>query len=136
MQFIGPDGEKKFFPGAKLRDGFFVIGNADNPETVLVCEGVATGQSLYQETGYIVFVAFNASNLVNVSTIVRAKYPLARLVIAGDNDWQTAERTGVNPGLIAAKKAAAACGGRLIIPPKMDGVSDWNDLVTKGGVHG
>jgi putative DNA primase/helicase len=122
LQFIQPDGTKRFLSGGKKKGCFSTFG--DITQTILISEGWATGASLYEQTGNHVIVAMDAGNLTPVAEVIRAKYPDAQIIIAGDND-----ESGV--GQKAARAAALACGGKVFIPPD---VGDWNDYVCQGGV--
>lgn len=112
LQFIHPDGSKKFLSGGKVKGGYFQIGDLTKPDIAYICEGFATGATVYEETGKPVFCAFNAKNLTPVASFVRANYPDAAIIIAGDNDHATQG----NPGITEAKKAAAAVGGVWTVP--------------------
>ncbi|WP_404358076.1 toprim domain-containing protein [Methylotuvimicrobium sp. KM1] len=115
---------KDFVPGCRLGGCFYWIGKrADDEGTVLVAEGFATAASLHEETQCRVYVAFSAGNLEKVARIVRKRLPRAQIIIAADND----EKTRGNPGVTAATKAAAAIGGKILIPPVP---GDWNDYIT------
>jgi putative DNA primase/helicase len=128
LQFISPDGAKRFLFGGKLTGGRFLIGREPSPDDViLIGEGYATMATLNTETHYPCFVAFCASNLEHAAISIRARYPKAKIVICGDNDAETEAKTGRNPGIEAAKRAAAACNGNVAFPPKLPGVSDFND---------
>jgi putative DNA primase/helicase len=138
IQFIAPDGTKRFFQGGKIPGGRYLIGEVTDPKGVIcVGEGFATAATIYEHTGYPAVVAFSAENLESVAVSVRAKYPQARIVIAADNDWQTEQKIGRNPGIESARKAAAACGGTVAFPPTMEGVTDFNDWARswKRGAH-
>jgi len=52
----------------------------------IVCEGYATGESLYAATQAAIAVAFNAGNLSKVAQALRTRYPDAQIIIAGDDD--------------------------------------------------
>lgn len=127
LQFIGPDGEKRFLTGGAVRGGFYSIGPKPERE-LLICEGFATGASLFEATGYPVAIAFNAGNLEAVALALRARYPGATLVICADDDY----RTDGNPGVTKATAAARAGGGLIAIPDfgddRPDGATDFNDL--------
>jgi putative DNA primase/helicase len=61
LQFIGADGQKKFLTGGKVSGCFFTL--ADKAEGPLVlCEGYATGASIYEATGYAVIQRQSARN--------------------------------------------------------------------------
>jgi putative DNA primase/helicase len=127
LQTIAADGTKRFMPGGRVKGCYHAIGRPGG--RVIVCEGYATGATLHEATGDGVAVAFNAGNLQAVAVALRAKYPCLTIVVAADDDWKTPG----NPGLTAAKLAAAAVGGLLAVPdftglPRGDRDSDFNDL--------
>jgi len=121
LQFIQPDGTKRFLSGGKKSGCFWWLGK--KTATVLIAEGFATAASLYEHTRHQTFIAFDAGNLANVAKIVRAKNPDAEIIICGDND-------GNRTGQKAARAAALACGGKYLIPDVID--SDWNDKINAG----
>jgi len=138
LQFISTDGSKRFLSGGKITGGFFQIGGVTDPAgVIIVAEGFATVATLHEQTGYPIFAAFSAGNLERVALLIRARYPQVMIIIAADNDHETETKTGRNPGMEAAQKAAAACGGRLMIPPVLPGCTDWNDIIQyeRGGLH-
>ena len=110
LQFIGPDGQKRFLTGGRIAGGYFAMGRPT--DSVLVCEGYATGATLFRAMGGAVAVAFNCGNLPAVARALRAKFPDLRMVICGDNDMNTAG----NPGLHWANEAAQAVGGFVAVP--------------------
>lgn len=132
LQFIDPDGSKRFKTGGRVQGAYCAIGTAKTIDaTVIVCEGYATGASLFESTRYAVAVAFNAGNLLAVAQAIRAKLPDATIIIAADDDHQTP----ANPGLTKATQAAQAVGGLLAVPDftflgdkRPDGATDFNDL--------
>jgi putative DNA primase/helicase len=72
MQFIRPDGTKILKVGTDKKCHYFPIGKlTDN--TLLICEGYATGASLHEATGYSVAVAFDAGNMMSVACVFRSK---------------------------------------------------------------
>lgn len=133
LQFIGGDGQKRFLRHGAIAGGYWPLGELDGAETVIVCEGVATACSLHETTGLPVVAAFSAGNLLAVGRWVRAKYPLARLVFAADDDF----RTPGNPGLTKAREAAAAVVGSVAVPTfgqdRCEGETDFNDMVRRLG---
>ena len=62
LQFIGPDGAKRFKTGTEVTGGYHAFGKPQR-NTILICEGLATGATLHEVTGLPVAVAFNAGNL-------------------------------------------------------------------------
>ncbi|MEW5864184.1 MAG: DUF3987 domain-containing protein [Pseudomonadota bacterium] len=126
LQFIGPDGSKRFLAGGRVSGCYFIIGE---PEAVLcIAEGYATAASIFEATGYPVAVAFSAGNLEPVARALRAQRPGLRLILCADQDAATPS----NPGLTRAREAAQAVGGLLAVPEfgdvRPDGATDFNDL--------
>lgn len=119
MQFIAPNGTKKFKTGTNKTGHFFKIGRSKD-NTVVICEGYATGASIHQATGQSVVVAFDCGNLFPVAQSIRGKFPEMKIVIAADDD-QSSEG---NPGMSKAMEAARAVAGLLAVP------------VIRGGRHG
>ena len=133
VQRIQADGGKRFKPG-RAGGLFSPIGDLNEPRTILICEGWATGATLHEETGHPVLCAMNAGSLLPVATAARSAWAGAELVICADNDRHTAG----NPGLTKATEAAKATGAGLAVPPFADDEpgTDWNDwalLRRKGG---
>lgn len=121
VQRISPDGEKLFWKDAPMKAAGYAIERPGASLTV-VCEGLATGLALFGASPLTrVLVQFSAGNLAS------APVPkLGMVVVAADNDHETAERTGTNPGIEAARSAAEAFGCGVAIPELMKG-NDWAD---------
>lgn len=137
LQRIYPDGSKRFLKGGRVTGCYHPIGTIT--DTLLVCEGYATGCTLHEQTGLPVAIAFNASNLRPVALRLYWEYRDTRIVIAADNDMETERRTGINPGLEKAREAAAVTGGQIIFPGFSDingEGTDFNDYVNCGGAIG
>ena len=114
LQFIGADGKKTFLTGGRKRGCYHAIGR---PSSLLcVCEGYATGATIYEATGHATAVAFDAGNIKPVAVALRAKFPALPMVICADNDDQTPG----NPGVTAAKEAARAARAAVAIPRFME----------------
>lgn len=133
LQFIGPDGGKRFLTGGAISGHFALIGSLQGAETLLIAEGYATAVSLHQATGFPVACAFNAGNLLPVAQALRGAYPTATLVICADDDqW-----TDGNPGLTQARQAAEAVRG-FVISPQFERIddhpTDFNDLQQQVGM--
>lgn len=135
LQFIDADGRKTFLTGGAIAGNHCTIGDPGQSETVLLCEGYATGISLHIASSLPVVIAFNAGNLKPVAASLRLRYPQSTLVICGDDDrW-----TEGNPGRRKAVEAAAAVNGFSILP-LFDGIgtdarpSDFNDLHVLAGL--
>ena len=122
LEFISPDGTKRFLSGGRKRGCYFGIGSIYAPHgCVCIAEGFATAASIHEATGKAVAVAFDAGNLDPVARALRAKFPGALITICADNDTDTPD----NPGLTKAITAARAVDGYVAIPPQ--GYNDFND---------
>lgn len=126
LQYIGPDGQKRFLKGGQTGGGLYAIRGGD---PLAICEGIATGASIHEATGWTCLVAFNAGNLGRVAEIARTRYPARRIILCADNDTQTQG----NPGLTAATEAARAVSGLLAIPDMAGRPADWNDYAQAHG---
>lgn len=126
LQTITPDGDKRFLFGGLVRGCYHSIGKPAG--VLIVCEGYATGASIHECTGHAVAVTFNAGNLEAPAVALRAKYPHLKIIIAADDDHQTAG----NPGMTKARAAALAVGGLVAVPVfaagRPDKATDFNDL--------
>lgn len=133
LQFIDSAGEKRYLSGGRTRGCYFPIGQSD--EVLCIAEGLATGASIHEATGYAVAVAFDVGNLVEVATALREKFPNLRLILCADDDY----RTKGNPGLTKAKEAAHAVGGLLAVPQfgqdRPEKATDFNDLHQAHGLE-
>lgn len=146
FQTIDGEGNKRFSYGGKKEGTFFPIGLAkgDAPDHIRICEGYATGVSIFEATDEPVIVAWDAGNLMPVCKAIRTAYPIARLTICADNDqwtirsprpkelkdisgsdvsgddprWPVWESKGwlVNTGMEAAAKAGYAVDAQVVAP--------------------
>lgn len=134
IQFIQPDGGKRFKTGTAVAGCYHAIGGKPNGK-IIVCEGYATGSTIHEVTDVAVAIAFNAGNLKPVAEALRMKYPDVEIVVCADDDCLTKG----NPGLARATEAAQAVGGKLAVPafPDTRGVkdSDFNDLARLCGIE-
>jgi len=133
LQYIGPDGGKRFLTGGRVAGCYFSIGNMQGAATLCIAEGFATGASIFEATGRPVAVAFNAGNMLPVAKALREKYPEQALIICADDDAGTSG----NPGLTKATEAAQAVNGLVAVPDfgpdRPDGATDFNDLADAQG---
>ena len=135
LQFIKPNGDKRFLKDGQISGCCYWIEG--NKEKVLICEGWATGVSLYVATGYFVFIAFNAGNLKKVAEKLRVKAG-NRLVICSDNDQWTTRQDGTpwNPGKEKALSTAWNHSLKVAIPEFENSETkptDFNDLASLEG---
>jgi len=133
LQFITPDGSKKFKTGTNKAGHFFQING--NEDKIIVSEGYATGATIHQATGHTVIVAFDAGNLLSVAKNIRSQYPDAKIITAADDDHATEG----NPGLTKATIAAKAVNGFLAVPvfpeARVPKDTDFNDLARIAGLE-
>jgi phage/plasmid primase-like uncharacterized protein len=120
VQSIFSDGAKRFHSGGKMAGGHCWIGDPSESETLLVAEGFATADSLFQATKLAVCIAFNAGNLKPVTQMLESQYIGKKIVICADND-----ASGV--GMSKAKE----CGVDIVLPT-IDG--DFNDMMSEKGI--
>ena len=120
------DRDKDFLKGGAKADAYFVIGDLDASETILIAEGYATAATLHEVTGHAAVVAMDAGNLAAVAQAIRVLHPDKSIIMCADNDRHT---TG-NPGLTKATAAAKSIKAALAVPEFADGEdgSDFNDL--------
>jgi len=133
LQFIAGDGAKNFLRGGRIAGCLFPL--ADKVEgPLVVCEGYATGASIYEAIGHAVFCAMHSANLLEVAKAARERWPQREIIIAADND----QFTDGNPGLTKATAAAKAIRAKLAVPQFKDLANkptDFNDLGTAEGLE-
>jgi putative DNA primase/helicase len=128
LQFIAPDGSKRFSKASRKRGCFYLIGKlAKATKAICIAEGFATGASVFESTGLPTAVAFDCGNLRHVAEAIRAKHPKAKIILCADDD----AHTDGNPGLTKATEAARAVDGFVAVPDfgdkRPDGATDLND---------
>jgi putative DNA primase/helicase len=140
LQYIAPDGGKMFMKGARIDGTFFSLRGSSERNVILLCEGVATGFTLWRATGLSVMVAFNSGNLAKVARELQEWRPMADVLICADDDatappdWDERGRgkPWVNAGQKAADRAAKVLGCKWTSPRFKAGPSrdrtDFNDL--------
>ena len=134
LQFIDTEGKKRFLSGGKKKGCFFTIGSLTGAEQVFICEGYATGATVYETINEPVVVAFDSGNLKPVAQALREKYSNIKIIICADNDCY--HETGINPGLEKAKEAALDTKAIVIYPAFKDSSThptDFNDLLILEG---
>lgn len=135
IQTIKPDGDKLFLKDGRVRGGYFSIGSMKNASALCLCEGFATGASIFEATGHPVAVAFNDGNLELVAKAMREKFPDVKIIVCADDDY----KTNGNSGLTKATVAAQSIGGFLAVPvfgdDRPDGATDYNDLLAHRGLE-
>lgn len=126
VQTIAEDGTKRFWPGAPVKAGCYVL-ESPRPALTAICEGLATGLALFQAVRHArVVVAFDAGNMVPV---VQRMKPAGSVVVCADNDKDTEAKLGFNPGLLKAKEAAQVLGCGIAYPEGIEGTDFADALV-------
>ncbi|AGH74713.1 hypothetical protein ETAC_12960 [Edwardsiella piscicida C07-087] len=130
-QTISPQGEKRLLTGSAKRGAYYAVNVPEQPQSVLIAEGLATALSVHlMRPDALTVVAIDAGNLLPVAEVMRRKYPEAQITIAADNDQHGDNQP--NTGKIAAERAAAAVAGWVSLPPT-DHKADWNDYHQQHG---
>lgn len=125
LQLIDESGDKKFLIGGRTKSCFFPI---PGQSAIIICEGVATGLSLHQATGYTIYCAFSTNNLYDVASYAKASHPGEMVIIAGDDDVNT----DGNPGKTKATQVAEG----LSLPVYFPSIpTDFNDQHTHSGIE-
>jgi putative DNA primase/helicase len=129
VQSIDNDGDKRFTAGMAKRGSWHEISGVGN--TVVLCEGYATGASIHMATRLPVLVAFDCGNLLPAATNFAAYCSGRKIkwIVAADNDTKTVG----NPGLTKAFEAAHELNGRVAMPIGTS-KSDFNDLHLEHGL--
>jgi putative DNA primase/helicase len=112
LQRIKPDGDKRFLYGGMVKGVCSVLGIIASGKPLYLCEGMATGATIHEETGAAVACGLNAGNLLPAGQRLQRQHPDAVLIVAGDDDRMTKG----NPGRTAAIKSAAVLGCGLVFP--------------------
>ena len=88
LQFIRGDGTKLFLKDGVIKgNSFWIKGD----KTICICEGWATGASIFEATGHTVLIAFNAGNLEAVAEKMMEKSPNRPFILCADNDAYNAK---------------------------------------------
>ena len=131
LQFIRPDGSKKFLAGGKTKGGYFKI--AGSIDIVFIVEGMATGASVNEATGSTVYCAFNAGNLYEIASFVKRTNPTSQIVIAGDDDIFTEGNTGRTKAIQAAQALEIDIAFPVFEKPS-EKTTDFNDMAKLYGL--
>jgi len=107
---------------------------------IILAENYASGASLHMATGKPVAVAFTSENLKPVAEVLREQFPQAAITIcATNNQYERADGTVHNRGVIEAERAAQAVGGKVIVPEFTDNeksrsLENFNELHVSRGL--
>jgi len=116
-----------YWPAQSMPDG------DGNGITILIGEGIATVLTAKQATGHLAVASLSSGNLRPVAGVIRARYPIARIIVIAD----LVKSTGMPEE--HARNAAAATSGLLAVPSFPEGrqadQKDMNDLAAISGLH-
>ncbi len=139
LQFISRsvDGTtyKTFLAGGQTKGNFLLIGELRNGDPIVVCEGYATGVSVYQAIDQTVVIAFSAGNLEPVIASLFKKCPDSKIIIAADCD---------ESGRKKAAEATIKHGCSVVFPEFSEDLeadingkkyTDFNDLYKAAGLE-
>ncbi|EKT1918543.1 TPA: DUF927 domain-containing protein [Escherichia coli] len=131
-QTITPQGDKRLLTGSAKRGAYHAVNAPEQPQEVIIAEGLATTLSAYLMRPYALTVcAIDAGNLLPVAIQMRQQHPQAQIIIAADNDRLDDKP---NTGTERAEKAASAVAGYVAVPPT-DYKADWNDYHQQQGLE-
>lgn len=103
----------------------------------IICEGFATGATLYEATNKIIIVAIDSSNIIHVTKNIKNKFPNSKIIIAADNDANNKKNVGIEK----AQEAKDMFDDIKITYPIFSieeakkGYSDFNDLYMLRGLN-
>lgn len=143
IQYIKPDGEKRFEYNAPVKGSFYSLNlsslqyDDDNTSPIFIGEGVATMLTIYEAIGkefQPVVAAMNCGNLLPVAKAIKEKYPEHKIFIIADND----HKSKINSGLNAANRACEELKLDGVIYPtftKENNGTDFNDYASSLGLN-
>jgi len=133
--------DKRYMAGGRKSALWHPLGVFEGATALLLAEGYATAATVHEASGAPAAVCFDSGNLANVARELRSLHPAALLLVCGDDDRDTAERTGRNPGRDSAATAARAVdcdtgsAGAVFPEGLPEGGTDWNDLAAHAGLQ-
>ncbi len=133
VQYIRPDGQKRFLSGMKKAGAFIPVAEKpDGKRQLWIAEGWATACTLQALRPLVCVIAgLDAGNVASVAIEARRRWPALDIVVCPDFD-----SVGRQKGQEAAEKARAK-----ILPPPAEippGCTDWNDFMAsrrQGVIH-
>lgn len=132
--------EKRFLAGGRKSGLLHWLGDPQGAAVLGLAEGYATAASVHEATALPVAVCFDAGNLAHVAKELLPFFPDAAFLVCGDDDTSTAERTGKNPGRLAAAQVLRAVrrsgvlAGEVFTDAAATGCNDFNDLALARGL--
>jgi len=135
LQRISALGDKRFLTGRTSSGGYNCLGKISPKKTLHICEGWATGATIFEATGHPVAIAFSKDNLEDVANHLRNKYPEIKITICADDDWQSPNNPGLSKAMEVAQKIKA-----LVVVPRFSNTranedTDFNDMANMHGLE-
>ena len=129
IQFISPDGSKKFLTGSKKTGSFFILGQEilKTSQVINFAEGYATAASYHSDFSQPVIVAFDAYNLTPVAEVVFEFLKDRKFIFIADNDPDS--NTGEKEAVKACQAIRKLKGQADVFMPESKG--DYNDHATQ-----
>jgi len=132
IQFISPDGQKRFITGAKKKGAFGCWGIYKKGEPILLAEGAATARTLYDTLVMPVFFGIDAGNLTHALRAIINKYEIdtrvTKITIAADYDKEGIGEKYATQALI---DNFIEVNERSLVIPNFNVSTDWNDVLTR-----
>ena len=130
LQYIAPDGTKRFLTGSRKSGSFFILGKEilKSADTINYCEGYATAASYYRDYSQPVIVAFDAYNLSAVAENIFDYFSDRRHIFIADNDDS---KTGEKEAVKACQLIHNRNGRAEVLIPTSKG--DYNDHASTSG---
>ena len=113
---VGQKTYKSFHKYGEKSGTFFILGEITNGIEFLVGEGYSTCSSAHEASEKPTVVAFDCNNIPPVIKNLRELYPDSKITIIADNDRDTEDKSGLNPGMLKAEKAASEHNCTVIFP--------------------
>ncbi|KJD21044.1 hypothetical protein TM41_09250, partial [Campylobacter jejuni subsp. jejuni] len=128
---------------AKKQGCFHIIGakTLHNLKEFYICEGFATGATLYKALNKPIVMAVDAGNLENVVKKLNTLYPDKNIIIFADNDLKKELKGLENTGKKTALEIKEKYSNVSVILPNFtqeqssQGMSDFNDLMSLKGLE-
>ena len=110
VQHIKSNGDKKIH--GLQKGNFHLIGEIKDNSVIFICEGYATGASVYEAIDSPVVVCFTCGALDAVIHNIKNKYPNNPITILADDDCEVND----NPGKTKAEEAAKKYKCNVMLP--------------------
>lgn len=134
VQYIFPNGDKRFYLNAPVEGLFWSIGlDTLKPETegvILLGEGYATMAKVYELTEFPCVACISCHFMITIAKVLRERYPKCKIYVTADNDKATELRRDFNPGIQAAKGLISRELADYMIVPEFESPkdgTDWDD---------